>query len=152
MLEGCVPWPADVAARYRRCGWWEGITIPQLLERSAARHPQRLALVSGDLRLSYSDLVTGSRRLACGFLDAGIRALDRVVLQLPNSPEFVLAYFALTRIGAIPVTALRAHRHTEIRHFLKASGATAYVIPDRIGGFDYREMAQEVEVGAVGPA
>lgn len=148
MLEGCVPWPADVAARYRRQGWWEGITIAQLLERSAARHPQKTALVSGELRLSYGDLVTGSQRLACGFLDAGIRALDRVVLQLPNGPEFVLAYFALTRIGAIPVTALRAHRHSEIRHFLKASGATAYVIPDRIGSFDYREMAREVEPDA----
>lgn len=144
MLEGCVPWPAEAAARYRRQGWWEGITIPQLLERRAARHPGKTALVCGELRLSYADLVAGSRRLACGFLDAGIRALDRVVLQLPNGPEFVLAYFALTRIGAIPVTALRAHRHSEIRHFLTASGATAYVIPDRIGSFDYRAMAREV--------
>ena len=144
MLEGCVPWPAEVAARYRQRGWWEGITIPQLLERSAARHPHKTALVCGDLRLSYADLVSGSRRLACGFLDAGIRSLDRVVLQLPNGPEFVLAYFALTRIGAIPVMALRAHRHSEVRHFLKASGASAYVIPDRIGNFDYREMARDV--------
>ncbi len=144
MLEGCVPWPAEAAARYRRQGWWEGITIPQLLERSAARHAQKTALVCGDLRLSYADLVAGSRRLACGFLDAGIKAQDRVVLQLPNGPEFVFAYFALTRIGAIPVMALRAHRHSEVRHFLRASGATAYVIPDRIGNFDYREMAREV--------
>jgi 2,3-dihydroxybenzoate-AMP ligase len=148
MLEGCVPWPADAAAHYRQRGWWEGITIPQLLERSAARHPQKTALVCGELRLSYADLVTGSRRLACRFLEAGIKVLDRVVLQLPNGPEFVLAYFALTRIGAIPVTALRAHRHSEIRHFLKASGAAAYVIPDRLGNFDYREMAREVQPDA----
>ena len=49
MLEGCVSWPVDVATRYRRQGWWEGITIPQLLERSATRHPQKTALVSGEL-------------------------------------------------------------------------------------------------------
>ncbi|MDA8257670.1 MAG: AMP-binding protein [Betaproteobacteria bacterium] len=150
MLEGCVPWPADVAARYRQRGWWEGITIPQLLERSAARHPQKTALVCGELRISYGDLVTGYRRLACRFLEAGIKTLDRVVLQLSNGPEFVLAYFALTRIGAIPVMALRAHRHSEVRHFLKASGAAAYVIPDRIGNFDYRDMAREV--GSDAPA
>src|SRR5205814_392440 len=53
-------------------------------------------------------------------------------------------YFALARIGAIPVTALRAHRHTEVGHFLHASGAVAYVIPDAIKGFDYRTMAQEL--------
>jgi len=53
MLEGCVPWPADLAARYRARGWWEGITIPEMLARSAGRHPGKTALVSGDLRLSY---------------------------------------------------------------------------------------------------
>jgi len=144
MLEGCVPWPADLAQRYRSRGWWEGITIPEMLARSAARHPEKTALVSGDLRLRYRDLVEMSDRLACRFIAAGIRPLDRVVVQLPNGPEFVHTYFALTRIGAVPVTALRAHRHTEIRHFVRASGATAYVIPDRIGSFDYRAMATEV--------
>lgn len=145
MLEGCVPWPADLAARYRKRGWWEGITIPQMLARSAARDPRKTALVCGDARLSYRDLVETADRLAAGFLEAGIRPLDRVVVQLPNGPEFVHSYFALTRIGAIPVTALRAHRQTEIRHFARASGAVAYVIPDRIGSFDYRAMAAELQ-------
>ena len=145
MLEGCVSWPADQAARYRASGRWEGITIAQMLARSAARHPAKTALVSADQRLSYRDIVQTSDRLACRFLDAGIRPLDRVVVQLPNGPEFVHTYFALTRIGAIPVTALRAHRHTEIRHFVRASGAVAYVIADRIGTFDYRTMAAEVQ-------
>ncbi|MDK9704168.1 MAG: AMP-binding protein [Sulfuritalea sp.] len=145
MLEGCVPWPADLAERYRTRGWWEGLTIPEMLARSAARHPQKTALVSGDLRLSYRDLIEISDRLASRFREAGIGALDRVVVQLPNGPEFVHAYFALTRIGAVPVMALRAHRHTEIRHFVQASGAVAYVIPDRIGSFDYRAMAKEVQ-------
>ena len=145
MLEGCVPWPADMAARYRASGWWEGITIAEMLARSAARHPGKTALVCAKQRLSYRDLVETSDRLACRFVDAGIKPLDRVVVQLPNSPEFVHTYFALTRIGAIPVTALRAHRHTEIRHFVRASGAAAYVIADRIGAFDYRTLAMEVQ-------
>jgi 2,3-dihydroxybenzoate-AMP ligase len=144
MLEGCVPWPADFARLYRARGWWEGVTIPEMLARSAARHPEKTALVAGDLRLSYRDLVEISDRLACGFIAAGIRPLDRVVVQLPNGPDFVHTYLALTRIGAVPVMALRAHRHTEIRHFVRASGAVAYVIPDRLGSFDYRAMANEV--------
>ncbi|MCK9382630.1 MAG: AMP-binding protein [Sulfuritalea sp.] len=145
MLEGCVPWPADLAERYRTRGWWEGITIPEMLARSAGRHPEKTALVCAAQRLSYRDLVETSERLACRFVAAGIEALDRVVVQLPNGPEFVHTYFALTRIGAVPVMALRAHRHTEIRHFVRASGATAYVIPDRIGTFDYRAMATEIQ-------
>ncbi len=145
MLEGCVFWPAERAARYRARGWWEGITIAQMLARSAERVPQKTALICAGQRLSYRDIVQISDRLACRFLEAGVAPLDRVVVQLPNGPEFVHTYFALTRIGAIPVTALRAHRHTEVRHFVRASGATAYVIPDRIGAFDYREMAGEIQ-------
>ena len=145
MLDGCVPWPADLAARYRARGWWEGITIAGMLARSAAHRPEKTALVCADQRLCYRELVETSDKLACRFLEAGIAPLDRVVVQLPNGPEFVHTYFALTRIGAIPVMALRAHRHTEIRHFVRASGAAAYVIPDRIGSFDYRTMATEVQ-------
>ena len=145
MLEGCVFWPAEFAERYRARGWWEGVTITQMLARSAERSAAKTALVCAGQRLSYRDLVQTSDRLACRFLEAGIEPLDRVVVQLPNGPEFVHTYFALTRIGAIPVMALRAHRHTEIRHFVRASGAIAYVIPDRIGSFDYRTMAAEVQ-------
>ena len=59
-------------------------------------------------------------------------------MQLPNIPEFVTTYLALNWIGVIPVMALRAHRHAEVRHFIRASGASAYFIADTVGGFDYR--------------
>ena len=144
MLAGCTPWPQDVAKRYRDLGYWQGITLTDMLARAIHRAPDKTALVHGGERISYRALGETVDRLACGFIDAGIRPLDRVVVQLPNIPEFVYTYFALARIGAIPVTALRAHRHTEVGHFLRASGAVAYVIPDAIKGFDYRAMAQEL--------
>ncbi|HEX8013361.1 MAG TPA: AMP-binding protein [Casimicrobiaceae bacterium] len=144
MLDGCTPWPAELAQRYRDLGYWQGITLPDMLARTTGRAPNKTALVYGDERISYRALSEAVDRLACGFLDAGLRPLDRVVVQLPNIPEFVYTYFALARIGAIPVTALRAHRHAEVAHFLRASGAVAYVIPDVIKGFDYRAMAHEL--------
>jgi 2,3-dihydroxybenzoate-AMP ligase len=144
MLDGCTPWPAEFAQRYRDLGYWQGITLPDMLARTTAREPDKTALVHGNQRISYRALCEAVDRLACGFFDAGLRPLDRVVVQLPNIPEFVYTYFALARIGAIPVTALRAHRHTEVAHFLHASGAVAYVIPDVIKGFDYRAMAHEL--------
>ena len=69
---------------------------------------------------------------------------DRAVVQLPNRPEFVSLYLALNYIGVIPVMALRAHRHAEIRHFVKSSQAAAYFVADRVGSFDYRPMASEI--------
>ena len=148
MLDGCTPWPEELARRYRARGLWEGATIAGVFARTAARRPGHTALVHGGERISYAALERTANRLACGFLEAGVRPLDRVVVQLPNTPAFVTTYFALVRIGAIPVTALRAHRHSEVGHFLRASGATAYVIPDRLRDFDYRAMARELAPGA----
>ena len=142
MLEGFIPWPEERARAYREKGYWEGLSVFEMVARSAARHPDKVALVAGKQRIPYRELVAAAERLACRFLEAGLKPLDRAVMQLPNTPEFAHTYLALTRIGAIPVMALRNHRHSEIRHFIKASGAVAYVIPDRHAGFDYRPMAQ----------
>src|SRR5258708_37254056 len=143
MLDGCTPWPAEIARRYRDRGYWRGITLSEMMAAAIRRHPAKTALVHGDLRVSYETLAGTVDRLACGFVDAGLAPQDRVVVQLPNVPEFVYTYLALVRIGAIPVMALRAHRHAEVGHFLRASGAVAYVIPDVIKGLDYRARAQD---------
>ena len=145
MLEGTVAWPEEFVARYRREGWWEDIGIFEILERAARRSPDKAAVVTRDRRISYAELQRDASLLAARLRGLGIEARDRVLVQLPNVPEFVTVYFALAKIGAIPVMALRAHRQAEVRHFLAASGATAYVIPDRIGAFDYRTMAQELQ-------
>ena len=142
MLAGTVPWPEVQARRYRAAGWWDGSTVFDVLARAAAARPAHAALVDGARRLSYAELQHDAQRLAARLLALGIAPLDRVVVQLPNVAEFVVVYFALARIGAIPVMALRAHRQAELRHFLLASGAVAYIVPDRIGSFDYRPMAQ----------
>lgn len=144
MLEGCIPWPAELAESYRRAGLWEGLTVAEMVERAMHAAPSKDALVFNERRVSYSELVRSSRRLAVALLDLGLRPRDRVVVQLPNVPEFVIAYLALSWIGAIPVMALRAHRHAEVRHFIRASGASAYMVPDLTGKFDYRPMAAEM--------
>lgn len=144
MLPGCVPWPPDYARRYRERGYWEGRSIPAVLDASVERRPAKIALVHGAERITYGQLGERVHRLAAQFVRSGLKPLDRVVLQLHNAPEFLYAYFGLIRAGAIPVMALRAHRHTEVRHFIVSSGAAGYVIPDVLRGFDYRAMAEEM--------
>jgi 2,3-dihydroxybenzoate-AMP ligase len=144
VLERCVPWPDDYARLYRQKGYWEDVSIPDRLAAAIARRPGKVAVVHGEERITYAELGERVDRLAAQFVLAGLKPLDRVVLQLHNVPEFLYACFGLIRAGAIPVMALRAHRHAEVRHFLAASGATAYVIPDVLRGFDYRAMAEEM--------
>ncbi|BBB02303.1 putative 2-hydroxypicolinate ligase [Actinacidiphila reveromycinica] len=144
MLPGCVPWPAEEADRYRREGYWKGEPLGELLRRGAAEHGDRTALVARGARICYRELDARADDLARGLSALGIARGDRVVVHLPNRPEFVLATFALLRIGALPVYALPAHREREIGHMCAFAGAAAYLTADRYLGHDYRETARKV--------
>jgi len=146
MLAGFIPCPEERARVYRQKGYWEGLSIFDMVARTAARHPDNIALVSGARRISYRELIDTAERLACRLDEGGLKPLDRVVMQLPNTPEFAFTYLALMRIGTIPVMALRTHRTSEVRHFINASGAVAYFVPDQHARFDYRPMAQTLSV------
>lgn len=150
MLDGCTFWPADLAARYRAKGYWQGLNIVQAIGRAAAARPRKIALVHGTERITYAQLMDQVERLAAGLAGLGLKPQDRVVFQLGNSPMFLYAFLALTRIGVIPVMALPPHRENEIRHFLAHSGSVGYLIPDRVKNFDYRAMADEMR--AITPA
>ncbi|MGH3870228.1 MAG: (2,3-dihydroxybenzoyl)adenylate synthase [Pseudonocardiaceae bacterium] len=145
LLAGCTPWPAELARHYRDTGYWQGVSLDELLRRWALRSGDATALVSGPDRIGYAELDRRVDAMAAGLLQLGIGARDRVVVQLPNTAEFVVLLFALLRCGAIPVLALPAHRRTEVEHLADLSQAVGYVIPDTVGGFDYRMLARQVQ-------
>ncbi|WP_217169244.1 (2,3-dihydroxybenzoyl)adenylate synthase [Streptomyces sp. AC512_CC834] len=140
-------WPDGFAARYRAAGYWRGETFGGMLRERAAAHPDRIALVdpAPERRTwTYGELDERVDRLAAGFLARGLAKGDRVVVQLPNTGEFVEVVFALLRIGVLPVYALPAHRDTEITHFCSFAQAVAYVVPDVHAGYDHRALASRV--------
>lgn len=139
-------WPDDMAAHYRAKGYWRGETFSQLLRSRAEAQPDAVAVVGMDKRWTYGELLEKAETAAAGFLALGLKPGDRVVVQLPNLPEFLSVIFGLFRARLIPVYALPAHRSTEIVHFLKRSEAAAYVVADRHEGFDYRALARAVQV------
>ncbi|MFI9631185.1 (2,3-dihydroxybenzoyl)adenylate synthase [Nocardia sp. NPDC051929] len=142
--DGYVPFPADAAAQYRAAGFWAGRPLGDLLRASAHRHPQRPALLDAEGSHSYADIDTAADRMAHGLLALGIAPGDRVVVQLPNVPEFMTVLFGLLRAGIIPVLSLPAHRRAEIEHLARLSDAVGYIVADRAGDFDYRELASTV--------
>ncbi|RLA96834.1 MAG: (2,3-dihydroxybenzoyl)adenylate synthase [Deltaproteobacteria bacterium] len=144
MLEGCVPWPPEFARLYVSKGYWEEKTLVEKLEEVAKEVPNKEALVYKDQRITYSQMIANINRLALHFLKIGLKPRDRVVLQLPNCPQFVYTFFALIKIGVIPVMALPAHRHTEITYFLRHSDAVGYIIPSEWRRFNYVKMAEEI--------
>jgi len=144
MLAGCTPWPEHFARTYREKGYWENITLNDMFESSSRRHPTKVAVVFGEQRITYAELVEQVERLAFVLMQTGLRPLDRVILQLDNRPEFICTFLALVKVGVIPVMALPQHRKTEISHFARHSGAVGYISADVIRGFDHRTLAAEI--------
>jgi len=143
-LDGVVPFPPDFVARYRAKGYWEDRSLAGVFQDVFATFAGRTALIAGSEHITYRELAGRVERLARHFLELGLRPLDRVVVQLPNVPEFVSVYFALQRVGAIPVMALPPHRYREIKYYVELTEAVAYVIPDRAGDFDFVELARRI--------
>jgi long-chain acyl-CoA synthetase len=80
-------------------------TLGRLLDQSADRFGDIPALVYNETRWTYHALLARVYRMAGGLSRLGVRKGDRVVLALPNCPEYVLAFFATQKLGAILVNA-----------------------------------------------
>lgn len=143
-LEGCVPYPPEFAERYRRKGYWKGLTLGDRFDEWAERFGGRVAIVSDAERLTYAELRRRVDRVVAGLSALGLRPRDRVLMQMPNVPEFLYVALALFKIGALPVMALPAHREAEIRHLLEFSEAVAYCAPASFRGFDYLAMVRGI--------
>jgi len=125
-LDGVVPFPPDFAARYRRLGYWQDRTLDQVFGDLFSRYHDRVALIADGAEVRYGALGQRASSLAGALYERGLRPLDRVVLHLPNGPEFIYLYFALQKIGVVPILALAPHRRLEIDHFVRLAGAVAY--------------------------
>ena len=143
MLKGVVPFPAEYARRYRERGYWADKSLAQEFKIIFERYTDRVAVIDQERSFTYRELNRLSDNLALNLLDV-IGPLDRVVVQLPNTVEFVLLYLALQKIGSIPIAALPSHRYAEISQFASLSGATMCVVPDRHGDFDYAKMVSRL--------
>jgi len=144
MLDGVTPFPAEFAARYRQLGYWEDRPLFDGFTAALAAYADRVAVVDDAGPVTYRQLSERSERLARVLLDCGLRPLDRIIVQLPNTAMFAYLYFALLRIGAAPVLALPGHRRREISQFASISGAAALAVPAVARGFDFAAMAADV--------
>ena len=144
MLDGVVPFPPEFAERYRSEGYWQDRPLISVFDEIFERYADRTALIDDTMSVSYRELGERSRHLARHLLDLGFQPLDRVVVQLVNSVMFAYLYFALQRIGAIPILALPVHRRREVEQFVTLADARACAVPAQSKDFDYVKMVQGI--------
>jgi len=130
-LEGATPYPPDMIEEYTSRGWWQNLTYGDLLDRAAAAYPDKIAIIDARARLTYSELKDKVDRLAIALADIGIKKYDRALIQLPNRHEFFVVFYALQRIGGVPVLATPRHEYREVSHFFRLTEPAAWIIPVR---------------------
>lgn len=130
--------------KYYKFRWWLGITLGDMFDKATDLYPGKEALVADDDRLTYSQLREKADRLAIALIKLGIEEQDRVLLQFPNWGEFVYTYFAVQKIGAIPVLLIPRHAQTEVNHLCRLTGATAWIVPERYRNIDYMPIINDV--------
>ena len=144
LTTGFVPFPADRADEYRRAGYWTGDPLDSILRDAATAWPHRTAVIDQQTSHTFAELDARADRIGAALADHGIAPGDRILLQLPNTCDFAVAVFGVLRAGAVPVMCLPGHRSAELNHFAATSGAVGLIVPDVIGGFDYRDLAGEL--------
>jgi fatty-acyl-CoA synthase len=108
-------------------------TVGDLLRRSAARHPDKTAIVCGDVSWTYAELDAVCNRLARGLLARGITSGDRVAVLSRNSHAFAAVRFALAKIGAVLVPINFMLKDEEVAYVLRHSGARMLCVgPDLV--------------------
>ncbi len=109
-----------------------------LLRNAAAGFPDRPALAFFGARMSYAKLLAEVERFSAVLMGLGVHAGDRVGMILPNCPEYVIAWYACQRIGAIAVGNNPLYTERELEHQIKDSGAKVMIVLDQI----YRRFGQ----------
>ena len=98
------------------------LTVSRLLDRSAQLWPDAVAVVAGDVSLTYAALQAMSCRFARRLQSEGVTADMRVAVILPNSPQFIVCFFAIARIGAVLVPLNPAYTDDELTGILADAG------------------------------
>lgn len=141
------PDPAALA-HYVREGVLGAETLVDGLRQACARHPDHVALLGPDLRMTYAELDASSSRLAAALLRQGLRPLDRAIFQLGDSEQLILAFFACLKAGLIPVCTLAAHREREIGYLAQLAEATLHVVQGDDPRFDGVAFARAMQAQA----
>jgi fatty-acyl-CoA synthase len=131
------------------------LTVPQTdlfynVEVSARRYPGKPYLVFYDTPITFSRFKDEAERLA-GYLqaDCGVRKGDRVLLYTQNSPQFVIAYYAILRANAVVVPVNPMNLTAELSHYVQDSGATVAVTTQEL--FErIRPLIRDADSGAEG--
>jgi len=107
------------------------MNIYSWLEQNAREYPKKVCIRYKEENITFFDLHKWASTFAHSLRSAGINRGDRIVLMLPNSPEFVISCMAILSIGAVIVPVNPSFTARELEHIITDSGSSAIILENR---------------------
>ncbi|MBW1811550.1 MAG: long-chain fatty acid--CoA ligase [Deltaproteobacteria bacterium] len=119
--------------------WPEGVpktidfpkkSLGEIFDETVAKHPDKTAVIFLDTKYSYAQLKRWVDSFATALLDLGVKKGDVIGLRLPNSVHYVIAYFAVLKLGAIVTANNPLYKAVEIEHQFADAKAKVLIVMD----------------------
>ncbi len=104
------------------------LRLHDFLEQSAKDYPDRPCSIFKGAVITYREMSELTDRLAAGLVARGVNKGDRVAIFMPNSPQFVIAFYAILKAGGVVVATNPLYTHREIEHQMNDSGAELIIV------------------------
>jgi long-chain acyl-CoA synthetase len=124
------------------------ISLFGMLEASARKYPRTTAIAWFGRRLTYAELLAETERCSAALAGLGIGRGDRVALVMPNCPQYLIAYYATARLGAVVVGNNPLYTKRDMEHQLRDSGATVVIVLDLLHS-DFADVFRTLGIGHV---
>ncbi len=117
------------------------MNLIEMLEESARRYSDRVALIFERRRINYRKLTEAVSRLATGLLNLGIKPGEKIGILLSNSPEYVFSYFGILKTGAVTLPLNSFLKTEELRYILEDAGVKFLITSS-----DFLEMVNQLRI------
>jgi long-chain acyl-CoA synthetase len=104
------------------------LNLATMLEMSTRRDPGKVAVIFEDMKLRYAEVNGAANKIAHGLVQMGVKKGDKVAIMLPNTPHFVLCYYAILKAGATVVPLNVLFKRHEVEYHLEDSDAVALIV------------------------
>ena len=134
------PWLNNYDAGVPQTIDYPAIPLFDLLSQAAEKYPEAACTIFKGARITYQEMDLITDRLAAGLASIGIKKGDRVGIFMPNTPQFVMAYFAVLKLGAIVVAVNPLYTAREIVHQTNDAGLEVMLVMS-----NFYNMVKEVQ-------
>lgn len=113
----------------------ENESVISILEEASTRSPHRTALIYIGKSFTYAELKDLIDRFATGLSEIGVKRGDRVLIYISNSPQFVIGFYSIMTIGAVPVPISPIYTPPEVRYISNDCHAETIICHDTNFGY-----------------